>query len=67
VLGPLCGQRHRSALSSATAMVILSGLPGAAALLESMAITSWRGCRGLLIVVGVGMFAAKRVCRQRAG
>jgi hypothetical protein len=47
--------------------MILSGLPGAAALLVSVAITSWRGCRGLLIVVGVGMFAVKRVCRQRAG
>jgi hypothetical protein len=36
-------------------------------LLASMAITSWRGCSGLLIGVGVGMLAVKRVCRQRAG
>lgn len=32
----------------------------------SMAITCWRRCSGLLIVVGVGMFAVKRVRRQRA-
>jgi hypothetical protein len=48
-------------------MIILSGLPWVAAMLVSMAITCWRRCGGLLIVVGLGMFAVKRVSRERAG